>query len=356
MQNESKVIMKITKLGIIVIISFYSATICAFEYLQPLPDKVPVPDDNPQSNTKIELGKKLFFDSRLSRDGTLSCNSCHNIFAGGEDGRSFSIGYKGEMTHRSAPSLWNVGFKTVLYWDGRSKSLEAQTADHILNKTITGFDIELDYINRISDIPGYKKEFVAAFGKPSIIDLTLVAKAIASFERTLITPNSRFDRFIKGEKSLLSKQEKQGMEEFRLLGCIACHFGVNFSGPAPGPALKMGDGFYELFPNNLGSKYDKLYKLTDDKGIYNLTKNPRDKYLWRVPSLRNIAITAPYFHNGSAKTLGEAILIMGKTQYNYDINAQQISNITAFLTSLTGERPSISSPILPDTQSMSIYK
>ncbi len=348
--------MNFIKIGVLVTISFCVTTANAFDYLQALPDKVPVPKENPLSSAKIELGKKLFFDPRLSRDGTLSCNSCHNIFAGGEDGRSFSIGYQGKITRRSAPSLWNVGFKTVLYWDGRSKNLEAQTKDHILNKSITGFKVEKNYIDRIQKIPGYQNEFNSAFGKSSKISLTLVAKAIASFERTLTTPDSRFDRFIKGEKSLLSKQEKQGMEEFRLQGCIACHFGVNFSGPAPGPALKMGDGFYEIFPNYRGSKFDELYNLTQDKGIYDLTKNPRDMFMWRVPSLRNIAITSPYFHNGSANSLVEAIEVMGKTQYNFDLTAQQIKDIAAFLKTLTGIRPTITSPLLPDTPEKSIYK
>jgi len=343
------------KLLILFVFGFYLTSANAFEYFQPLPDKVPVPDTNPLSKEKIELGKKLFFDPRLTRDGTFSCNRCHNIFAGAEDGHSFSTGYQGEKTARSAPSLWNVGFKTVLYWDGRSKSLEQQTKDHILDKSITGFSNENNYINRILKIPGYQKEFDAAYGKSANISLTMVAKAIASFERTLTMPDSRFDRYIRGNKSLFNKREKEGMEQFRLQGCVGCHFGVNFSGPAPGPALKMGDGFYEIFPNYRGSKFEKRYNIMEDKGIYLLTNNPRDMYMWRVPSLRNIMITAPYFHNGSAHTIEEAIEVMGKTQYNFDLTTQQINDIAVFLKTLTGVKPTISSPVLPDTFGKSIF-
>jgi len=346
---------KIISLGI-TIMALLSSPAAAFDYLQPLPEKIPVPANNPVTAAKVELGKKLFFDPRLSLDGTLSCNSCHNLLAGGEDGRAFSIGYQGEKTRRSAQSLWNVGLKTVLFWDGHAKSLEAQTIEHVLDKTITGYTNESDFIKRIANIHGYQQEFNTAFNKPVTINLKLVSQAISSFERTLTTPNSRFDRYIKGEKTQLTKQEKRGMEEFRLKGCIACHFGVNFSGPAPGPALKMGDGFYELFPNNRGSKYDKLYNLLADKGIYNLTKNPRDEYLWRVPSLRNITLTAPYFHNGSAKTLREAIMIMGKTQYNHDLSEQQIEDILAFLKSLTGVSPAITLPRLPASSGKSVFE
>lgn len=339
----------------IVLLTLLTSSVNAFDYLQPLPEKIPDSKNNPVTDAKVKLGKMLFFDPRLSLDGTLSCNNCHNILAGGEDGRAFSIGFQGKKTRRSAQSLWNVAFKTVLFWDGHAKSLEAQTMEHLLDKTITGFTKETDLIKRIQDISGYQKEFISAFKEPATINLKLVAQAISSFERTLTTPNSRFDRYIRGEKLLLNEQEIRGMEQFRLQGCIACHFGVNFSGPAPGPALKMGDGFYEIFPNFRGSKYDKPYELLTDKGIYYLTKNPRDEYLWRVPSLRNIALTAPYFHNGRAKTLPEAILIMGKTQYNYDLTDKQVVDIHAFLKTLTGITPVITLPRLPATSGKSVF-
>ena len=262
------------KLLVLLIVFLFVSPAQAFDYYQPLPDKIDVPDDNPQTPKKTALGKMLFFDPRLSLDGSLTCNSCHNLMAGGADSRAFSIGYQGQKTRRSAPSLWNVAFKTVLYWDGRSKSLEAQTMDHLLDKNITGFSNKKQLIKRISSIGGYQQAFDQAFGSNSKISMLLIARAIAGFERTLLTPDSRFDRFKKGEKNLLNKQEQRGMDQFRLSGCIGCHFGVNFSGPAPGPALKMGDGFYELFPNNLGSRFDKQYRLLEDKGIYHLTKNP----------------------------------------------------------------------------------
>ena len=345
--NQHMKILKFSDILFIFLAGVISVPVSAFDYFQPLPSDIPVPDTNPQSSDKIELGKKLFFDPRLSIDGSLSCNSCHNLLAGGEDSRSFSIGYQQLKTRRSAPSLWNVAFKSVLYWDGRSKNLEEQTSDHLLDKTITGFVNKQQILNRISSIPGYQPLFEKAFGNKSKISLQNIAFAISSFERTLVTPDSRFDRFMRGEKNLLNTTEKRGKEEFRLSGCVGCHFGVNFSGPAPGPALKMGDGFYELFPNNRGSRYDAEYHLLDDKGIALLTNNPRDEYMWRVPSLRNIMLTAPYFHNGSARTIEEAIIIMGKTQYGNDLSKKQINDIMAFLNTLTGVKPEISLPRLP---------
>ena len=348
--NEHMKILKSTPILIIFVSGLISAPVNAFDYFQPLPTEIPIPDNNPQSSTKIDLGKKLFFDQRLSIDGSLSCNSCHNLFAGGEDSRPFSIGYQQQKTRRSATSLWNVAFKSVLYWDGRSKNLEEQTSDHLLDKTITGFTNKKQIINRLTRISGYKILFEKAFGNNTAnnnISMRNIAYAISSFERTLITPNSRFDRYMRGEKGLLTTIEKRGKEEFRLSGCVACHFGVNFAGPAPGPALKMGDGFYELFPNNRGSRFDKEYHLLDDKGIALLSNNPRDEYMWRVPSLRNIMLTAPYFHNGSAKTIQQAIMIMGKTQYGNDLSEKQINDIMAFLNTLTGVKPQISLPELP---------
>ncbi len=327
--------------------------VLAFDYFQPLPKDVPIPADNPQSKAKIELGKKLFFDPRLSVDGTQTCNGCHNLAAGGEDGRAFSIGHNGATTRRSAPTLWNIGFQTVLYWDGRARSLEDQFVDHVADPTISGFTQTDELIARLRKIPGYVTSFKKVFGTE--VTLASAARAVASFERTLFTPDSRYDAFIRGEKKSLTEQELRGKELFRTVECLSCHFGVNFAGPAPGPALGMGDGFYELFPNHLGTEYDASHHIADDQGVFEFDHDPGHKRLWRVPPLRNIALTAPYFHNGSARTLEEAVRMMAKTQLKKELPNQEVDDIVAFLKTLTGKRPVVSLPKLPDTSGSTIF-
>jgi len=317
----------------------------AFDYFQPLPKQVPVPNDNPLTKAKIELGKKLFFDTRLSRANSHSCNTCHDVTASGADPRPVSTGANGQATRRNAPTLWNVGFQTVLFWDGRAKSLEEQFKQHVNDAQIVGDAEPIAMLTRLRAVPGYVSEFKIVFR--SDITLDNVAQAVASFERSLLTPNSRFDRYMRGNKKALSAQELRGKEEFRTVECLSCHFGVNFAGPAPGPALHMGDGFYELFPNHLGSSYDTSHHIAEDLGVFEFDHDPAHQRLWRVPPLRNIALTAPYFHNGSAGTLADAVRIMAKVQLQKDLSEQQVADLVAFLNSLTGSLPKITPPRLP---------
>jgi cytochrome c peroxidase len=156
-----------------------------------------------------------------------------------------------------------------------------------------------------------------------------------------MSPNSPFDLYLKGNKEALSETAIKGMQAFNKSGCLACHFGVNFAGPAPGPAMGMGDGFYELFPTKRGTVYEKQLDLLSDLGRFEFTKQDYEKHMWRVPPLRNIALSAPYFHNGSAATLEQAIKAMGKAQFGFDLSDEEIRQIAAFLTSLTGEMPEI---------------
>ena len=313
-----------------------------FDYFQPLPDQPMVPADNPLNDGKIALGKRLFYDTRISKNNTYSCNHCHNLLTGGDDDRAYSQGPDNSLTKRSAPGLWNIGLQTVLYWDGREKTLESQALDHLADPAITGFSDLKTLEQRIEQDPDYIKAFKKVFsGEQHPANSQNIAKALASFERALMAPNSAFDRYLKGDKNALSQAALTGMQEFNDAGCLACHFGTNFAGPAPGPAMTMGDGFYELFPNILGSKYDQSHELTLDLGRYEYSKNPAEKHMWRVPSLRNIALTGPYFHNGSAKTLREAVTIMGTTQFGKTLSEEQIDTITAFLRSLTGEVPKV---------------
>ena len=328
---------------IIIICSFLfliTTETSAFEYLQPLPKHPPIPANNPLTKAKITLGKQLFFDPKvLGINSKISCNNCHNLSQGGSDNKAYSIGQEKKKSERSAPGLWNIGFQTVLYWDGRIASLEKQTLDHLRDSLITTWHSIGDIVSYLSQSAEYQHAFNLAFNGSDPISGTNIARAIASFERSLMALNSPFDRYINGDTSAISASAIRGIESFNNSGCLACHFGVNFAGPAPGPALKMGDGFYELFPNNLGTIFEKKYRLADDRGLYEYSGLPDERYMWRVAPLRNIALTAPYFHNGSVATLKQAIKVMAKTQMDKDLNASTVEDIEAFLRSLTGEPP-----------------
>jgi len=326
--------------GIALFSDGHSARAAAFDYFQALPEQALIPDDNPLTPEKIALGKKLFFDKNLSGNQKRSCNDCHAVKSRANTPAA-AVGASGKTVKRNPPTLLNIGLQTVLYWDGRSPRLEDQAIDHLMDPHIMGNTTGKALIERLSGDKLYVQQFMRAFDSAHPIKMTNIAKALASFQRALMTPNSPFDRYIKGNEKAIDKKAKQGMQLFNDTGCLACHFGVNFAGPAPGPALGMGDGFYELFPNYRGSSYEKSHKLTDDLGRYEFTKDSTDKHLWRVPPLRNIALTAPYFHNGSAKTLHEAVAIMTKTQTTKVLKKDEIDAIVEFLKTLTGETPAV---------------
>ncbi len=313
--------------------------------LNALPAKVPVPADNPQSPAKIELGKTLYFDPRLSHDGTISCNSCHNVMADGADGRPVGVGVRGQRGGRGSPTVWNSAYNTVQFWDGRAASLEEQAKGPLTNPVEMGMKDHDLVISRIKEIPGYVEMFKKAFGAKAEINIDNTAKAIASFERTLVTPNSPFDKYKKGNKKAMSASAVKGMKLVDEIGCTSCHVGDNFNGEG----FKMGEGNYQPFPQIPGSKYDKQYDLLSDTGRFEVTKNAEDKNKWRVPTWRNVALTAPYFHNGKVATLDEAVRVMAKTQLDVDLKDDQVTDIVAFLNALTGEFPKISMPRLPMT-------
>ncbi len=315
-----------------------------------LPKQPPIPKDNPMSAAKVELGKQLYFDPRLSVNGTVSCNSCHDVSGSGTDNRPVSIGVGGKAGGRNAPTVWNAAFLTAQFWDGRAATLEDQAKGPILNPIEMAMPNEKAVIERLSSIPSYKEQFAKVFGGPSALSYDNIAKAIAAYERTLITPNSAFDRFVKGDKKALSPAAQRGMKTVQDVGCTACHNGVNFAGPA----LPMGEGFYQKFPMMTNNEYVAKYKLEEDEGRFEVTKNEADKHMFRVPTWRNVALTAPYFHNGAVKTLDEAVRVMGKTQLNKDLSAEQVSDIVAFLNSLTGEFPKQTMPRLPATPNSSV--
>lgn len=310
-----------------------------------LPDTAPAPADNPTTPAKVELGKMLYFDPRLSANGTVSCFTCHNVMEGGDDHRPTSIGIHGQAGGRNAPTVWNAAFLSVQFWDGRAATLEDQAKGPPANPIEMGMQDLNATADRIDKIPGYKPWFDRAFGKGDNLTMDNVAKAIAAYERTLITPNSPYDRYVKGDKKALSAEQVRGMETFASVGCVACHSGANFAGPT----MPVGQGFFQKFPLYTSNAYVDKYRLMDDAGRMNVTHNTNDKNMWRVQTLRNLVYTAPYMHNGSVKTLDEAVRVMAKTQLNRDLDEAQVKDMVAFLESLTGEFPEQMMPRLPPT-------
>ncbi|MFP5385396.1 MAG: cytochrome-c peroxidase [Bacteriovoracia bacterium] len=327
------------------LIPLFMLSFTSYAEWRPLPDSPPIPADNPQTKEKIELGKMLYFDPRLSIDGTVSCNSCHNVMFHGGDGRPVGVGVHGQRGGRGSPTVWNSAYMTVQFWDGRAASLEDQAVGPITNPIEMGMTSHDLAIERIKKIPGYVGAFKKVFPKEKQPTIKNAAKAIAAYERTLITPNSPFDRYLKGNKKALSASQIRGMKLVEEIGCTSCHTGVNLAGEG----FKMGEGNYQPFPQIPGSKYDKMYDLTADLGRYEVTKKDEDKNHWRVPTWRNVALTAPYFHNGKVKTLDEAVRVMAKTQLGMDLKDNQVDDIVAFLNSLTGEFPQQTMPMLPHT-------
>ena len=312
---------------------------------QALPDKAPEPADNPTTAAKVELGRMLYMDPRFSATGTVSCNSCHNVMLGGEDNRPVSMGIHGKMGGRSAPTVWNSAFSSVQFWDGRAPSLEEQAKGPVANPVEMGMKEVEVAMNRVRQIPGYAPYFEKAFG-PDAMTVDNAAKAVAAYERTLITPNSAYDRYVKGDKKAMSEQQVRGMNTFAATGCTSCHSGAAFNGPT----LPQGTGFFMKFPTFADNEYAKKYDFMKDLGRFDVTKNEADKHMFKVPTLRNVALTAPYFHNGAVKTLDEAVKVMAKTQLNKDLNGQEAADIVAFLTALTGEFPAQTMPQLPPTE------
>jgi cytochrome c peroxidase len=343
--------MSLFRTYLFVFIGILSFSVNAAEW-QALPSEAPAPADNPTTPEKVELGQMLYLDPRFSSTGTVSCNSCHNVMLGGEDNRAVSMGVHGQTGGRSAPTVWNSGFSSAQFWDGRAASLEEQAKGPVTNPIEMGMGELEEAMNRVRDIPGYKVYFEKAFGTDNPMTVENAAKAVAAYERTLITPNSAYDRYVKGDKKALSEQQLRGMNSFASVGCTACHSGAAFNGPAMSP----GSGFFMKFPTFTDNDYVKQYNLTEDTGRFTVTKNEADKHMWKVPTVRNAALTAPYFHNGSVATLDEAVRVMAKVQLNQDLTDGQVADIVAFLSALTGEFPEQSMPHLPPTPGRSIIK
>lgn len=286
-----------------------------------LPSKVPVPADNPMSDAKIELGKKLYFETALSKSGQFSCNSCHNLGTWGVDNQKFSIGHKWQRGGRNAPTVLNSAFWSKQFWDGRAPLLEDQAKGPPLNPVEMASLSEAEVVGRLTEA-GYVPLFEDVFGKKSL-NYVNMAKAIAAFERTLLTPNAPFDKYVRGEGDI-SKAAKRGMKKVADIGCTSCH-----SGP--------------LFTSNEFVNFD----YGTDAGVKSVTGKEDDDHLFRVQSWRNVAMTAPYFHDGSAATLDEAVKTMARVQLGTTLSKRDVADIVAFLETLTGEVPQVTFPVLP---------
>lgn len=303
----------------------------------------PVPVNNPQTDTKILLGKKLYFDTRLSKDNTISCATCHNPSMGWSDAGPTSTGINKQLGGRRSPPVSNAAYNPLQFWDGRAATLEDQAKGPIENPVEMG-NTHLVMIRTLQDVPGYVEEFKQVFGTtPMTIDQ--VAFAIAAFERTVVTTDSPFDRFARGDQNALTSLEKKGLEIFNGKGhCTACHWGGNFS-----------DGRF----HNLGAEQTGPLKV--DEGRYNVTKDPKDKGAFKTPTLRDVALRAPYLHSGSEKTLEDVVKFYnrggGKGDPNLDplivplgLSKEEIKALVAFMTrGLTSLNPEVANvkPIPP---------
>ena len=278
---------------------------------------------------KVELGKKLWFDPRLSKSGFISCNSCHNLSMGGSDNIKTSIGDRWQQGPINSPTVLNSSLNLAQFWDGRAKNLREQAGGPIANPGEMAFTHELA-IDMLRSIPAYVQEFKTVFGhdKLSIDEVTV---AIAAFEETLVTPNARFDQWLKGDKAALKSDELAGYKLFKDSGCVACHNGPNLGGNS---FQKMG--------------IVEPYKTTNTaEGRFAVTGKDADRFNFKVPTLRNVELTYPYFHDGSADTLAQAVTVMGRLQLGRTYSDDETNKIVAFLKTLTGDQPQFMLPILP---------
>ncbi len=305
----------------------------ALDVFQPVPSTVPAVADNPITDEKIELGKALFFDPRLSASGVFSCNSCHNLGTGGDDNLETSIGHGWQKGPRNAPTVLNAVFNDAQFWDGRADDLKAQAKGPV-QAGVEMANTPEQVVVTLNSMPAYVAMFQAAFPEEADpVTFDNMAKAIEAFEATLITP-APFDAYLNGDEAALSDAEKHGLQVFIEKGCASCHNGVNLG----------GNGYY---PFGLVTKPGADVLPEDDKGRFAVTETADDSYVFRAAPLRNIALTAPYFHSGKVWDLGAAVAIMGTSQIGEELNDEEVEAITAFLGALTGEMPEVIYPTLP---------
>jgi cytochrome c peroxidase len=291
------------------------------EPIRPIPRSVPV------DARKRALGQKLFHDPMLSADGSVSCASCHVLGTGGVDHRQKPLGIHQASGRVNTPTVYNSAFNFKQFWDGRAESLEDQVDGPMLGKAEMG-STWADVLDKLRRVPAYATAFADIY--PDGISGGNVKNAIAEFERSLITPDSRFDRYLRGESAALSAEEISGYRKFKAYGCVSCHQGVNVGGNMFQRMGVMGDYFA-----------DRGHVTEADFGRFNATGDEADRYTFKVPSLRNVALTAPYFHDGSAQTLDQAVTVMARYQLGRELPQQDRAQLVAFLRTLTGEYPGL---------------
>lgn len=300
----------------------------------PVPDAPPALEGNPATPARVHLGKMLYFEPRLSASWLISCNTCHNVGMGGVDLLETSIGHGWQKGPRNAPTVLNAVFNIAQFWDGRAEDL-AEQAQGPVQAGVEMNNTPDRVVRTLKSIPEYVNRFEEAFpGEDDPVTFDNMALAIEVFEATLLTPNSQFDRFLKGDPSALSEEEKEGLETFIGRGCTACHNGVNLGGAG-------------YFPFGLVQRPDADIMPTDDLGRFAVTETAGDEYVFKSPSLRNITLTAPYFHSGKVWELEEAVRIMGIAQLGAQLTDGEVEAIVAYLGSLTGDQPTVEYPILP---------
>jgi len=298
-----------------------------------LPSTIPAMKDNPVTKEKIDLGKALFFDPRLSKSGVFSCNSCHNLATGGDDNLETSIGHGWQKGPRNAPTALNAVLNEAQFWDGRAEDLKAQAKGPV-QAGVEMANTPANVVVTLKSMPQYVTWFKAAFpGDADPVTFDNMARAIEAFEATLLTP-APFDRYLNGDDSALSDEQKTGLALFVDKGCSACHGGVNVG----------GHGYY---PFGVVEKPGADVLPEVDKGRFAVTKTANDQYVFRAAPLRNVALTAPYFHSGKVWDLKQAVAIMGNAQLGTELKPDEVNAIVAFLNSLTGELHPVEYPVLP---------
>ena len=294
---------------------------------KPLPDAAEMQKIRPFTEEQVKLGQQLWYETRLSKGNTVSCNSCHNLATAGVDNMPTSAGHKSQFGARNSPTALNAALLGSQFWDGRAADVEEQAGGPLLNPVEMANATEADAAAKIAGIPEYQEKFKAAFPEDGAVSFKNITAALGAFERTLLTP-TRWDDYLKGNVSALSEQERKGVRAFMDNGCIACHSGVN-----------LGGTMFQKFGLVDGPYWKHIDDPKHDKGRADVTKKAEDEFFFRVPGLRNVERTYPYFHNGSVWELDKAVNIMAKAQLGKTLAPEETENIVAFLKALSGNVP-----------------
>ena len=300
---------------------------------KPIPDTVPAKKGKSFTPAKTELGRMLYFDPRLSASALISCNTCHNVGMGGADFQETSVGHRWQKGPRNAPTVLNSVFNMAQFWDGRAEDLKEQAKGPVQASVEMNNTPEMT-MKTIKSMPAYADLFRKAFlGEKDPLTFDNMAEAIEAFEAALLTPGSRFDKYLEGDGNALNAAEKEGLKLFMGKGCAACHSGINMGGTGYFPFGVIERPKEEIVAGDVGR-----FKVTGTKG---------DEYVFKSPSLRNIDLTPPYFHSGKVWSLKDAVRIMGSAQLGATLTAEEVDRIAGFLKTTTGIQPNVQYPILP---------